>query len=70
MNKVIFGYRHVNIPRSMYCPCGDPGNYCALELRSDGVYELHCWCGSKSVVTFDDDKELNDFIKSCGGTNA
>lgn len=64
---VLFGYQTVTgVPR---CPCGDPGDYLALEQPGDDplVCELRCWCGRTMKVTFDTMEERTEFIARQGG---
>jgi hypothetical protein len=60
--EVVFGYRHINWPGFKNCPCNDPGNYVAFEVR-DGVDTIVCWCGRTTKVnSWDSPKERADFI--------
>jgi hypothetical protein len=60
--KVEFGYTHISWPGFEKCPCGDPGNYAAFEVR-DGVDTIVCWCGRTAVVkSWTDPDERQQFI--------
>ena len=59
--SVVFGYRTVHgVP---LCPCGDPGNYLALESDEEGDL-FRCWCGRTMRVTWDSPEERSEFIRS------
>jgi hypothetical protein len=61
--EVLFGYTHISWPGFNKCPCGDPGNYCAFEVR-DGVDTIVCWCGRTATVKgWDSATERAEFIE-------
>lgn len=51
------------------CPCGDPGNYVAVDITGLD-FTIHCWCGRKRPGTFDDQAERAAFLLKHRGVQA
>lgn len=61
MTEYVFGYRHIKWPGFRDCPCKDPGNFAAFEVR-DGVDTILCWCGRTAEPKWETPAERQEFI--------